>query len=79
MLSLLPVFDTKLPVIFDANGNQSSIVDMSVYSKNQNFRIVESSKFGRNNPFRVSSCVDKNIFLSTVRTIDFFFFKKLIN
>ena len=36
VLSLLPVFDTKLPVIFDANGNQSSIVDMSVYSKNQN-------------------------------------------
>ena len=33
---------------FDKKMNRKSVVDLSVYSKNQNFRLLLSSKFGKN-------------------------------
>ena len=39
------------------NGNyKKSFVDLSVYGSNQQFRMLESSKFGQSRPFKVSVC-----------------------
>ena len=38
----------------DSHNNKKMIVDCSVYSVNQNFRLIFSSKFGKNSPLIVS-------------------------
>ena len=39
----------------DVSGNSNLIVDLCVYGRNQNFRIISSSKFGKNTPLKLVS------------------------
>lgn len=46
--------DLNMLTVFDSHKNKKLIIDLSVYSKNQNFRILFSSKYGKSYPLQVS-------------------------
>ena len=50
--SLSPEQKKKISYV-DFCGNSNLIVDLSVYGRNQNFRIISSSKFGKNTPLKL--------------------------
>ena len=63
--------------VVDSHGQQKLFVDTSVYSKNQNFRILNSSKFGKQTQLKLvqqqlndNSC-DTNFFMSLVSDKNF--------
>ena len=59
-LEMLNAFDMKL--------ERKLIIDMSVYNKNQNFRILQSSKFGKNTPLELlnNDEISMSIFFETL-------------
>ena len=62
-------YKADLPVVMDSHLRPTMIFDTVVYSKNQNFRIVGSSKFGKSIPFKASVsylCNDKELFMKSL-------------
>lgn len=56
--SLSPEEIQKISFV-DSCGKSKLIVDLSVYKRNQNFRMISSSKFGKNTPLKlVESCIN---------------------
>ena len=55
---------------FDSSGQSKYIVDLSVYQKNQNFRIMFSSKFGKNTQLKAVQSIaiasQKQIFFDSL-------------
>ena len=58
VLENLSTEDLVLLSAFDSKSKSKLIIDLSVYNKNQNFRLILSSKFGKNSPLTL---VDKNL------------------
>ena len=58
VLENLSTEDFMLLSAFDSKSKSKLIIDLSVYNKNQNFRLILSSKFGKNCPLTL---VDKNL------------------
>ena len=53
-LDALPPSDKFNFNVFDSHNELGSMIDMRVYNRNQNFRIMLSSKFGKNTPLLLS-------------------------
>ena len=53
-LSSMSTSDKEFLLVRSPSGGFKSVIDLAVYSKNQNMRILLSSKFGKDCPLRVS-------------------------
>ena len=57
---------------FDSSGSSRLVIDLNVYHSNQNFRLLQSSKFGKNIPLKLidenffNQEVSKDVFLDTL-------------
>lgn len=66
--------DLETLFIYDKDGTKKSFCDMSVYSRNRNFRIYKATKYGKNRPLELAqeSCIkstnDTEIFLDSLIT-----------
>ena len=73
VLEKLSPADRLMLCAFDSSIQPVGVIDMTVYSRNQNFRLVQSSKFGKDSPltlvdknFDVKNEFDKESFLDTL-------------
>ena len=51
LLSRLTLEQRKILDIVNKQNQESNFIDKAVYSKNRNFRLYLSSKFGKNKPY----------------------------
>jgi len=62
-------YKANLPSVNDSHFRPAMIFDTGVYSRNQNFRIIGSSKFGKSIPFKANDsypCNDKQLFIKSL-------------
>lgn len=68
LMKSLQTQDEALFNVQDGSGGTTSCIDMSVYSKNRQFRLFESTKFGQKRPLIVSPIDTATLALSTELT-----------